>query len=467
MVVYRIRILFCLLSLSPVNLGAQEVIPFYDHRDEYTVREHFTKYISNLVGQIEFKKEWSEEDQTFRSYLPTGLTFEPFAGKVIDVETSLLGIERYKLQKPEELTSHILDSIFKKGKTVENTEIRYDSLGRLVKMYRIDTEYRTKEKQEVNIRYLDTNNQHHIYIDQNRNSFTFFANYRSKYAGNIIGRPLRLRSSWSLHYVLDEKGIMREAENEYESFANRKVNTIPGSKHYEFLWDERGRLLERREWSKGDSVPVIVAHEVYENPFDYSEAEKEYEILKVPQIKRWIQLNFEPESLTLVDAEAYKRTGTYLMYDHSRPVLFMHASKYPVHFIYDIIEDSLRTDRAKYTLYKVPDVNDSSVYDPNYRSHVTEVVYTQCSIETNYSRPPGLLDSESVDAFRREVVPMMDGWKMIKYSRGSDTYTRFALGYPARVRHDVIHDKLLFLDTENVVRYYYDNKKFYKLTEED
>lgn len=461
-----IRKLLISLTLFTNFCVGQDIIPYYQIRDEHTIQEHFTRYISNLVGGIEFQQEWDDKNNIWKSYIPKGLTYEMAANKTLNVECAELNYSQYyKLYRPELISEKMLDSIFKLGRDIEIATLNYDSLGRLRTMSRVSKEYRTKEKQDVTINYTNTLSNQHLDISIKRSSFNFFANYRSIYVGRIIGRPLRLRSEWKLHYDLDSLGIMRNAVSSYEAFANGRVNTKPGTTTYQLEWDNKGRLLRKVQESTVDTTSTTYETHLKELPFNYEEAEQKYKLLKVPHLKRWIQ-NFDASKLSFVEIHAHRNEGTYLMYDDQQPLIFFGSGQSPYLFIYDIVSDSVQTNKARYQLSKIPDITDSSVYDPNYKSHVTEVRYTQCSIETYNSRPPGLLDAGRAEAGRKIETPLRNGWKLIKYTRGSDGFTRFAIGYPARVRHDDRYAALLIVDENNFARYYYKNNKLYKISEQ-
>lgn len=459
------KLLISLILFTNFCVG-QEIIHYSQIRDEHTIQEHFTRYIANLVGSIEYQQEWDDSSQVWKSYIPKGLTYEMAANKTLNVECAELNYSQYyKLYKPELISVKLLDSIFNLGRNIEVATLNYDSLGRLRKMSRISKKYRTKEKQDVTIDYIDTLSNRHLNISIKKSSFNFFANYRSIYVGRIIGRPLRLRSEWKLHYVLDSLGIIRNAVSSYEAFANGRVNTKPGTTTYQLEWDKKGRLLKKVQVSTSDTTTIIHESHLKELPFKYEESEQKYELLKVPQIKRWVQ-SFDASKLSFVEIHAHRNEGTYLMYNNQQPLIFFGSGETPYLFIYDVVSDSMRTDNAKYQLSKIPDITDSSVYDPHYKSHVTEVRYTQCSVETYYSRPPGLMNAARAEAARKIETPLQNGWKLIKYTRGSDGYTRFALGYPARIRHDDFYAALLIVDENNFARYYYKNKKLYKISEQ-
>lgn len=459
-------ILLSHLLLTIFSSQAQEEIHYSYWHDEYTIQTHITPYIANLVAPHQGMKTWDAKQEKYVSYVPDGLTYLPAAGKTLTFKLAIPThhLTAYFAQNWANFSEAHIDSIFQLGKQVEAGSLQYDQQGRLTHVYRKSKEHRlTTEKDEVNIRYEDTQTGSRLFIELSSNSFNWFANYSSIYVGNIRWRPLRLTSNWKMKCNLHADGMLEHVTSTSRGFANGSVNHGPSDYLYDFVWDKKGRMLERQYLVRGDSFPKKTENTYVERPFAYDTEAKRYPLLQVPSIQKWLFKNFDHAGLRMVNSQIDGSIKTFLMYRTKTLVLKLDTSQYFRQFVYYTLADSVGTFRVKAEINKMPDLKDTIPYDSHFKARLIEKQYTPTSVEQIYTQPHGTMLAGRINLYRRSVTPLNDGWKLIRYQRGSAVTMRFAVGYQPPARLDVMHDKYVMVDEQGRVRYYYSYKRLYQI----
>jgi hypothetical protein len=458
----RLYLIFHLLfTLTFSNeVKCQALMHVANWQDEFTIIAHLPSNINNLVGQIDYLKQWDSINHCYQSYIPNGLAYPKAANQVVHINHRLT---KYKLsdyfqQGWATFSAEKMDSILAVNKTIESCELNYDSLGRLVLSNRKKKENSTKEKTTVSISYL---NNEQIDISILNTKFQFFAHYHSAENGHIRGRPLRQKSLWKLTYHFNKAGQLVEAISHFNQKTNGKKSRSNNQYMYTMEYDQLGRLTNKMYTAVGDSAVKNTQSTYNSTSFDYDEAVKLYPLLKVPSIKRWLN-TLNANELTLVKSRINGSFHTTLMLNEHLPLLELTEVEKQLQIIWQYQKDSIFDYREKYLIAKIPDLNDTVKYNPNPKS--SEIIIKNDVHNDFYQIPKGMIEIYSGDIYRKSTISLKNGWKMVKYQRGSDVNTRFAIGHRPPIRYDTLYDEFIFLDHGNRVRYYATYKHLYEFT---
>ena len=464
-----LRPLILMFILFSGKLTAQEASHPSIWYDQFTARDHFTSQLLNIMATRDYGVIWDSLSDQYISAMPKRLTYLPFANQTIEVKMTEVDYrDEYQLQKWELFSPERMDSIFQLGKQVGEVTLKYDELGRLISSdEKLKPKSTYKSRREFIIHYLESDSGSVINMELWSREFYWFARYQSSYAGNFMYRPLRKRSVWKSYNQFDKNGLMSKHISTSASKLNQREGSLRGNYIYDFTWDEKGRLLSESYESVNEEKTKVIAQSSKTRDFSMERDSVLFPLLQVPSIALWINNNFDKKDLNLIEyTGGFKgKSGTFLEHKQHDKLLYLDTNVTPRQVLYQTLIDSNSIYRAVFQIVGHPSVLDTTPYDPDYKSHVIDTRYTQCSIETINSRPPGLIDATKADGFKRSILPLNGGWSMALYQRGASDYpsTRFSVGYPPFIRMDVLNDEYLILDSEGVIRYVGSHQKLAKV----
>ena len=212
-----------------------------------------------------------------------------------------------------------------------------------------------------------------------------------------------------------------------------------------------------------DSLTTISNNSYANRPFDYSVEINEFLLLKTPSIARWLK-SFNPNELSIVESEINGSKAFTIMHNQSRPLILLNPQKNARQYIWQYIKDSTGIYRSKFEITTLPDLNDTIPYDPNFKPFHLGTEISQCSITELYSQPKGKISAERAEIYRQTIIPLANGWQLVKYQTGRDVNIKFAIGHPAPIRKDVILDEYVILDETGKVRYFIDYRNAYRFS---
>ena len=440
----HLKLLIFLLSCGfTISANGQYELPSSQWLDEHTVQHHIDNYLSNNIYSVEYYQKWNRGKEQFESVLPYRLTYRPFASKEIQVEAKEIDYtQRSMLLKWETFSVEKLDAIMSKSKGIYTTLMRYDDQGRLTQSNYKNYEHQPIGKQiDYTIVYNDSDS-------------------LSRYTVEIIysdGLILKKKSNNLLEFFLDKNQRLVRTNASHQ---NEKELTV-----YEnnYSYDAVGRLI---------SATRLPSSEVYRDrnydytitPFVLDSVQDNYALLKIPSLQHWI--NTYPDSgLTMISYQRFEPNQnkmveySYLVDSEQNRLLMLRP--YP-HYFGEHSENNSIT-RGYCSISSSQNLYDTVPYDPNYEPRYIGTFYSQCSVETRYTTPPGLINAGSVEGYKRSEHPLPNEWKRVTYQRGSSAPSRFAPGYPVSVRLDVLYDTHLILDPNGVVRYVIEYDKLIKI----
>ncbi|MCI5056176.1 MAG: hypothetical protein MRY83_08710 [Flavobacteriales bacterium] len=422
--------------------------------DIHTIKNHLTENtLCNLIYGIIPRRTWNAEKSIFESTLLKGLCYPLAKGRKLKVLGSTPVYFRRDLMNDPD----ILDSLFEKEEVLIETELSYDQRGYLVeyqrkfdnddyiqtRLIRLDYSWEGENITEINC--FDSG---YYYVPNSR--------YSSIYIGDLNNEPLLQTSKGWTKYIF-ENGTLKSTQSEYEKYSNGKLDAKDCRSYTdEFLWDSKGRLLRSLQSSKCDTTKIVYSNEFKYEPFNLTEAQEIFPILKTASVRRWVQL-FDQKDLYISETGQ----GTYLMHNYE-PMIKFDTTEYWRQNIYYTIEEPGYIKRVVAEVRSLPEPHDTIPYDPNFKPALLDVRYTQCSIEEIYQRPPGLLDAGRIEAFNKKENDFKN-WKHIVYCRDSETSIRFAIGFEPGVYMNPSHNAELFVDDIGRVNYYFKYGDFYKI----
>ncbi len=456
----RKHLLLALLLLPPFCLRAQLLIHPSIWPDEYTIRFHI-EGINNIIydpGNL----NWKPGLGRYISAIPDNLLYEPAKGKTLCIE-QINTTYRIDFTKTD-FSASFIDSVFAKGKKLpEQTKLVYDSLGYLKSLQRKSWRAQfLKSFEAANITYQRKNGiLTHIGCEMYNKSTNYPKKrlykytYSSIYSGNFTGKVTLISSSKN-SYTFNSRGSLEQYVRTGKATANGILDCPPcNNVKLTYSWDEKGRPTGNINSPLCDSIVNNNKREHYEKAFDLAKESEKYPLLKIPAVKRWLIKEFDSSGLRLITSGK----ETYLMFNTNTPVLKLDSSAYPDQEIYYTIKDSFSVTHlvASFSnrVSELPGLlNDTIPYDPEFIPRHIKTEYSQCSITKIYTKPHGLIPSNRIEAFKRSVFPLKNGWKIISYNRNTDSSPYFAIGH-TKIRLEDYDSDTLFVDENNLVRYFY------------
>ena len=453
--------IICIVAFSYCKIGkAQEIIHVSDWQDDFTILKHLPRNLNHLIGQYDYLQRWDTLLNVYKSYIPDGLIYTNAANQTVEIErieTGYLFTDHFQ-DGWESFTVDKMNRIFSSHNTVENCKLTYNNKGQLI--LSSSTLKHKRKTQNTDIQFVYSADG--INIERQHQIFQLFANYESTDNGHIRGRPLLLKSTWGLLYKFNTAGQLIAAKSQFEQKVNgKKSKTVNNTVAYTFAWDTHGRLTTKNYGKNSDSLTTISTNSYANRPFDYSAEINEFPLLKTPSIERWLK-SFNPKELSIVESEINGSKAYTIMHNQSRPLILLNPQKNARQYIWQYIEDSTGIYSEKFEITTLPDSNDTISYDPNFKPFHLGTEISQCSITELYSQPKGMIIAQRAEIYRHTIIPLPNGWRLVKYQTGRDVNVKFAIGHPAPIRLDVIFDEYILLDETGTIKYFLDFNNSYR-----
>ncbi|MDA7803682.1 hypothetical protein N8987_03825 [Crocinitomix sp.] len=482
-----------LLSWSSTAQVGEHVMHW---QDSYTIQRHITEYINNVFALNSPILIWDDTQKKYISYLPMGLTNEMGRGKSYIFEAAEIHLLKdYFKGDLANITEEKLNAIMDTSRKVMTGVLYYDEKGRVKEVTRTVPLYDGhSEEHKALFEYSNTVDGLDLHIVITAKEYQEKAHYSSKYVGNIMRKPLLLESTWTLNFKFNAEGELIYGNQQAMDFANGKINSEQGQYEYWFDWNEQGRMISweyaypslqnTEEAELGLGVSTLMVNDFELQPFEFTKALETYPLLYTPSINKWLINHYDTTRMTLLHSKVGSDVKTELLYDghivlmeldstvivrqdatsengSSLTYRYMHGTQK----LYDRFQDSIGEYIAAFDIRYLPNLNDNVPYDPDYYKKIEEKGFRVIDDPDHPHRQPGLIQSMYGSRAGRSELKLGDGWKMIAYRLGTDMNYNFALGHRVPIRQDILQDKYVILDENDVVQFYYTYGKLYRITE--
>jgi hypothetical protein len=442
---------------------------FYRWNDEETSHLHVHRFLMrNAIGEMERATEWNPVKEKYTGYVPALFCVKEFAGKNIKVEMAKADDIHFFYSlgyNKSESFEHELDSIFSSWRKIHSGILSYDSLGRINTKTTITNEHKgVTEWDTLRMHYSSEAGIMTIRYEQRIRTNYKKADYSSIYSGNFKGVPLTVKAYSDFEISFDADSLLTSATATYRSYANKRKNSSEEDHVYSFDWNGQGRLVYSKDSILGKSEPLENSFRYEFEKFDSIRHRDEFPLLATPVIKRWVRELGLKSDLIVGREFSSMDSCAYLMLDDHTPIIMLRSKRYfgMAGGIYDSKKDSLFDWSYRYWLYRMPDMNDTIPYRPRPIQH-SSITFPVEVYSNEYYRPSGVLDNTSGDVRRRGERILKDGWRVVSYGYGSNSYGTFVPGLLSNLYPDPLYESYLFFDATGMLRYYYDNHELYKV----
>lgn len=463
--------LFIFLFILSFSGTKAQLFPHYNaYQRRYPLANYLTQhgFLNTLYAAPEDANELRQGSTIYRNYLPRFLTNTALAGttvnvSVVEMKNNYSFFWNYFYNTPE-INGKQLDSLFARETVIENLQLRFNKNGQLSFRSRLLNQYKGYlEADSLWLNYGNSNGSPTINVETKNYAKHQNGGYASIYAGTFKSGPVVRESSSQTIYTFNEAGLLSGKYYTHQQYANKKKDYKPGTMRTAYSYDEKGRLLCRRDSFPEQDSSSTHLFSYKELTFDFKTLQQEYEILKTPSVRNWITKSFVADSLSLLDFSggySTNESGLYIMQNHSMPVLKLEKlnsfNAYMSTEAFETWNDSMGTTRLHYYITRVPPPEDSVArYIPGYTSG--------CMIYQSYTRPGGLVSVQSVRVNNQQELRFKNGWRVFLCRANDPGVHELIPGSHSFFGFDHSDTEAIFINPAGQIKYYYENKRLYKL----